>query len=130
MSRTGGRLVSETGAEVEGATIGDAGEDGVGDEGGGSTAALLMVACAEGKGTAAAPGKVGIAVAGVVVESGGVTGGTTVRDGRAGSVVTTATTSSGLRPSRSAFWISSAAMNSFKSAVLCADSARVPTLSL
>lgn len=36
----------------------------------------------------------------------------------------------GLRPKRSAFWCSSAAISSFKSAVLCADSVRVPIRNL
>lgn len=116
--------------EVGVATIGAAAKCGAGDEGGGSMAALARVAVAGEGGTDTAAGGVGFTAVGVVVDSGGVTDRTTVNDGRSGSVATTAMTSSGLRPSNSAFWISSAAMHSLSSAVLWADSARVPTLSL
>lgn len=130
MSRTGGGRVSEADGDVEGATIRDVSEGGAWGERGGLETALAMVAVVVGIGAATAAGRAGGVALDMVLASVDVTGGTIVSGGRPGSVATMAMTSSGLRPSKSAFWISSAAMNSFRSAVLCVDSARVPTLSL
>lgn len=98
-----GGTVSVAGIDVEGATIGAPADGGAGDEGGGLTVALAMVDGASGIGTETAAGGAECVALGMAVRSGGVMGGTTVSDGGLGSVATTAMTSSGVRPSNSAF---------------------------
>lgn len=98
-----GGTVSVAGIDGEGATIGAAADEGAGDEGGGLTVALAMVDGASGIGTETAAGGAECVALGMAVRSGGVVGGTTVSDGGLGSVATTAMTSSGVRPSNSAF---------------------------
>lgn len=98
-----GGTASVAGIDVEGATIGAAAEEGASDEGGGLIVALVMVGGASGIGTETAASGAECVALDMAVRSGGVMGGTTVSDGRLGSVATTAMTSSGLRPSNSAF---------------------------
>ena len=98
-----GGTVSVAGIDVEGATIGAAAEEGARDEGGGLIVTLAMVDGASGIGTETAAGGAECVALGMAVRSGGVMGGTTVSNGGPGSVATTAMTSSGVRPSNSAF---------------------------
>lgn len=84
MSHLDGGMVSAAGSGTDGATIGATVEDGNRDEGTALVAAVTIVTGAGG-------------------EPDEVTGGTTVREGRAGSAAITAMTSSGLSPSNSAF---------------------------
>ena len=98
-----GGTVSVAGIDVEGATIGAGAEEAVTDEEGGLMVALAMVDGASGIGAATAAGTVELVALGMALRSGGVMGGTTVSDGGFGSVAPTAMTSSGLRPSNSAF---------------------------
>lgn len=84
MSHLDGGMVSAVGSGTDGATIGATVEDGNRDEGTALVAAVTIVT-----GTGGGPDE--------------VTGGTTVREGRAGSAAITAMTSSGLSPSNSAF---------------------------
>lgn len=103
VSRGNDGTASLAGFDVRGRTTGDAEDVGGGDEGGGLMVAVSMAAGAGGLGTEAAASREGSTVGGVVGASAEVVSGTTVSDGGSGSAWTTAMTSSGLRPSKSAF---------------------------
>lgn len=91
------------GIGAEGTTTGATVEEGDRDEGAGLRGAVAIVAVAGGLGTETAAGGAGLTPVGTIGKSGEVVGGTTVSDGRSGSAGTTAMTSSGLKPSNSAF---------------------------
>jgi hypothetical protein len=91
------------GIELVWATMGEAAEEGIGDEGGGLMAVVpVVVGTGEWRIEPVAT-EPGLTVLGAEGASGELTGGTTVSDGRSCWGVTTARSSSGLRPSNSAF---------------------------
>lgn len=96
-------MASLAGFDVRGTTPGDAEDVGAGDEGGGLMVAVAMAAGAGEPRTEMGAHGAGSTAGGAVGVSGKAEGGTTVSDGRSGSAWTTAMTSSGLRPSKSAF---------------------------
>lgn len=103
MSHLDGGMVSAVGSGTDGATIGATVEDGNRDEGTALVAAVTIVTGTGELETVPAAGGAGLTAACAVGEPDEVMGGTTVREGRAGSAAITAMTSSGLSPSNSAF---------------------------
>ena len=96
-------MASFAGFDVRGATPGDAEDVGAGDEGGGLMVAVAMAAGVGGERTETGAHGPDSTAGGAVGVSGEAEGGTTVSHGRSGSAWITAMTSSGLRPSKSAF---------------------------
>ncbi|GAB1723336.1 MAG: hypothetical protein NTNFB01_22320 [Nitrospira sp.] len=96
-------MVSVAGIGTEGMATGALVGGGDGDEGSGLIVAVAIMAGAGELEIETAVNGAGLTGDRAARESGGGTGGATGNDGRSGSAVTTAMTSSGVRPSNSAF---------------------------